>query len=79
MPDLSLTAARALRALLAAAIVAILAGILWATDRLKLAGMWTLVAGPFVVLVIVSAATPRTRWFAAGTIALAAIGLLLAR
>jgi hypothetical protein len=67
-----------LRLLLAAAMAAILAGI-FVDGWLPLAGLWTLVAGPFVVLVIVSAAKPRTRWFAAGTLALALIGLLLAR
>lgn len=83
MTDPSRTAARVLRVLLVAAVAAILAGVFLGAaplaGRLQRAGLWTIVAGPFLVLVIVSAAKPRTRWFAAGTLALALIGLLLAR
>jgi hypothetical protein len=72
-----------LRLLLVTAVATILAGLLLGAApvarRLQLAGLWTLVAGPFLVLVIVSAPKARTRWFAAGTVALALIGLLLAR
>ena len=78
MTDPSRAAARVLRLLLAAAVAAILAGVFFG-GWFQLAGLWTIVAGPFVVLVIVSAAKPRSRWFAAGTLALALIGLLLAR
>ena len=83
MTDPSRTAARVLRVLLAAAVAAILTGIVFGAAPLarqaQLAGLWAIVAGPLVVLVIVAAAKPRTRWFAAGTLALALIGLLLAR
>jgi hypothetical protein len=81
--DPSRTAARVLWVLLATAVAALLASILLGAaplaPRLQVAGLWTIVVGPFLVLAIVSAAKPRTRWFAAGTVALALIGLLLAR
>lgn len=82
MADPSRTAALALRLLLAVAVTATVSGVVLgaapAARVLRLVGLWSIVSAPFIVLVIVSARTQRTRWFAAGTLALAVIGFLLA-
>lgn len=83
MTDPSRPAGRALRLLLLLAVGALAVGV-GLRDRpvgasLRLAGLWIIALTPFVVLLIVSGAARRTRWFAFGTIALVAIGFFLAR
>jgi hypothetical protein len=80
--DASLVAARALRVLLLGAVLLLAPSLVLVPTPmvrgLQIAGLWTLAAGPFIVLIVVSAGESRTRWFAAATIALVVVGFALA-
>jgi hypothetical protein len=76
-------AARLLRVLLSAAVVAMVVG--WALAdtpvgaAIRTGGVGAIVVAPFAVLLVAAGRHRRDSWYAAGTLALAVVGYLLAR
>lgn len=75
-------AALALRVLLGGAVLCLVGGTVPGTGAwgagLRTAGVGVVVAGPFVVLIVVAVRARRAAWYAIGTLALSLAGFLLA-